>query len=223
MGPCGCGPYVCPDAGVSECAFNDPDGICGPLGLSCECCGVGGPQIRCLCTTSCESDSDCPDPARPFCSLAEGTPGICTPVDFGCCACPCTSPNTPIATPSGDRPIADLRVGDLVYSVEPDGIVVVPVKKIGKQRAVQHSVQRVELGDGTVLEISPRHPTADGRTFADLHAGAELGGKSVVRVSLEPYPHPFTHDILPDSSTGAYFAGGALIGSTLSPGMGCGR
>jgi hypothetical protein len=31
--------------------------------------------------------------------------------------CPvCASPDTPIATPSGDRPIAGLRVGDLVYS-----------------------------------------------------------------------------------------------------------
>jgi len=197
--------------------------VCGPLGLSCGCCGVGGPQIRCLCTTSCTSDADCANPSRPFCSLFEGSPGICTPVDFGCCACPCTSPDTPIATPSGERPISELRTGDLVYSVDAEAIVAVPLRKIGRQRAIQHSVQRVELEDGTVLEISARHPTADGRTFADLYAGGELDGKRVLRVRREPYSHPFTYDILPDSSTGTYFAGGDLIGSTLLPGMGCGR
>jgi hypothetical protein len=30
-----------------------------------------------------------------------------------------------------------------------------------------------------------------------------------------PALHPFTYDILPDSESGAYYAGGALIGSTL--------
>jgi hypothetical protein len=184
---------------------------------------VGGPQIRCLCTTSCTSDAECTDPSRPFCSLYEGSPGICTTVDFGCCACPCSSPDTPIATPTGERPIAELRAGDLVYSVDGQAIVTVPLRKVGQQRAISHSVQRVELEDGTVLEISARHPTADGRTFADLAAGGELDGKRIVRVSREPYQHSFTYDILPDSPTGAYFAGGALIGSTLMPGMGCSK
>jgi hypothetical protein len=38
----------------------------------------------------------------------------------------------------------------------------------------------------------------------------------VVASSVVPYEHPFTYDILPDSDTGAYFAGGLLIGSTLA-------
>ena len=31
-----------------------------------------------------------------------------------------------------------------------------------------------------------------------------------------PYPHTFTYDILPASSTGTYVANGHVIGSTLS-------
>lgn len=34
------------------------------------------------------------------------------------------------------------------------------------------------------------------------------------------YRHAFTYDILPASDTGAYFAGGALVGSTLACGAG---
>jgi hypothetical protein len=106
-------------------------------------------------------------------------------------------------------------VGDLVYSVERAGIVVVPVAEVNRVPVSGHRVVRVELDTGAVLEISERHPTVDGGDFAALSAGAELGGVAVVSTELVPYAHPFTYDILPASSTGAYFASGALIGSTL--------
>lgn len=64
-------------------------------------------------------------------------------------------------------------------------------------------------------DVSAGHPTADGRIFADLFAGTTLGGIEVVSVETQPYMRPFTCDILPASDTGTYFAGGALIGSTL--------
>jgi hypothetical protein len=67
-----------------------------------------------------------------------------------------------------------------------------------------------------VLRISPRHATADGRLFADLVAGDLLGEVVVVSAQLVTYEGEFTYDILPASSTGAYFAGGALIGSTIT-------
>jgi len=67
-----------------------------------------------------------------------------------------------------------------------------------------------------VLEISGVHPTADGRTFADLHSGDDLDGVRVVGASVIPYAHDATYDILPDSDTGTYFAAGVLIGSTLA-------
>jgi hypothetical protein len=140
---------------------------------------------------------------------AEGT------CPMGCLLCVCASPDTPIATPSGERPIAELAAGDLVYSTNGDAVIVVPLLRVNKVAAHDHHVVRVALESGAVLEVSPRHPTADGRTFGDLREGDRLDGARVVRVELVPYAHPFTHDILPASSTGAYFAGGALIGSTL--------
>jgi hypothetical protein len=87
------------------------------------------------------------------------------------------------------------------------------------QRAVfGHHVVRVTFGDGSELRISAPHPTADGRTFGALHAGDSLDGHPIASAELVPYAQPFTYDILPDSDTGTYFAGGALIGSTLERG-----
>jgi hypothetical protein len=133
----------------------------------------------------------------------------------GCTACVCASPDTPIATPSGDRPIAGLAAGDLVYSVDHDAIVAVPVLRTHRASVHDHHVVRVRLESGAVLDISPRHPTADGRTFGDLRQGDTLDRLRVTAVELVPYGHPFTYDILPASETHAYFAAGALIGTTM--------
>ena len=50
-----------------------------------------------------------------------------------------------------------------------------------------------------------------------LELCSELGGVEILAVDTVPYPYSHTYDILPDSETGAYFAGGALVGSTLKP------
>ena len=132
--------------------------------------------------------------------------------------CPiCASPDTPIATPSGTRPIASLRVGELVYSVDHGAIVAVPIARTGSTPVVNHHVVRLLLGDGSVLEMSPGHPTADGRDFSSLLRGGALDeGHPVLDAELVPYEHERTYDILPASSTGSYFAAGALVGSTLA-------
>jgi hypothetical protein len=134
----------------------------------------------------------------------------------GCPGCDCAAPDTPVATPAGERPIASLQVGDLVYSVDEHGIVVVPIVQVNQVAVEAHHVMRVVLDDGTVLRISPRHPLFDKGVFGDLREGSALGERTVVAVKPIAYDLPFTHDILPASSTGAYFAGGALIGSTLT-------
>ena len=133
-------------------------------------------------------------------------------------SCPiCAAPDTPIATPTGDRAIAALGIGDLVYSVDDGAIVAVPIVRAGRTPVRNHWVVRVELDSGAVLEISPGHPTADGRSFGDLTAGSRLDMEhEIVAARLVPYEHDATYDILPGSSTGTYFAAGALIGSTLS-------
>lgn len=134
----------------------------------------------------------------------------------GCTSCVCNSPDTPIATPSGERRIADLREGDLVYSMHGGRMRAVKVKKTHRVEAPNHQVVRVSLASGVVLEVSPKHPTADGRFFADLRAGDQLDGVFVVAAELVPYAHSHTYDVLPDSDTGAYWAGGVLIGSTVT-------
>ena len=81
---------------------------------------------------------------------------------------------------------------------------------------LRHHVVRVRLTDGRTLELSPGHPTADGRTFGDLVAGGTLDGASIASVETIPYGYANTYDILPASSTGDYFAAGLRVGSTLS-------
>jgi hypothetical protein len=140
---------------------------------------------------------------------------------MGCAPlCKCTSPDTPIATPTGDRAIASLRVGDLVYSVDDGAIRAVPIARTNRITVSHHEVMRVTLGNGAVLEVSGTHPTADGRSFYGLRAGDELAHVAVLSADRVPYRHPFTYDILPSSSTGTYFAGGALIGSPLAASRG---
>jgi hypothetical protein len=131
--------------------------------------------------------------------------------------CPiCAAPDTLIATPHGERPIASLRVGDLVYSVEHDAIVQVPIVRTGSTRVASHHVVRVVLNDGRVIEMSPGHPTANGRSFAELSEGSVFDERhTVASVQVVPYAHDRTYDILPGSETGTYFAAGALVGSTL--------
>jgi hypothetical protein len=107
-------------------------------------------------------------------------------------------------------------VGDLVYSVDQEAVVAVPLLRVGSTRVYGHHVIRVALDDGRVLELSPGHPTADGRLFSDLVQGSLLDDRHVVsHAELVPYAYERTYDILPASSTGAYFAAGALVGSTL--------
>jgi hypothetical protein len=148
----------------------------------------------------------------PMCTQPVG--GTCPK---GCPLCKCASPDTPIATPLGDRPIAELAPGDLVYSVDHDAIVAVPVARTHSTPAPHHHVVRLSLANGAVLEISAVHPTADGRTLGALRSGDLLDGVRVERVALVPYAHDRTYDILPASDTGTYFAGGVLIASTLAP------
>ena len=102
-----------------------------------------------------------------------------------------------------------------MYSVEDEAIVAVPIARVNRRHVEGHHVVELRLERGTVLHVSPGHPTADGRTFGDLVAGDELDGQRVLDARLVAYPHPYTYDILPASPTGTYFAGGALIGSTL--------
>ena len=215
------------DSGSEDVGADAPErcegfspGVCPDDGTSCLSCPAGGPRSNHLCTTECRNDGDCPTLERPHCNrptMGGGGMGICTARDFACAwGAVCASPDTPIATPDGERAIADLAVGDLIYTMEDDEIVVRPLVQIGRTRVHEHRVVRLVLETGTV-EMSAGHPTIDGRTFGDLAAGDWLGEVEILAIEEIPFAHPYTHDILPDSSTGAYFAQGAAVGSTLAP------
>jgi hypothetical protein len=109
-----------------------------------------------------------------------------------------------------------LKVGDLVYSVDAGKVIVAPIVKTNRTPVSGHRVMRVTLASGSVLSISGLHPTADGRFFGDLLAGETLDGLEILDARSVPYTHDATYDILPRSDSGAYFAGGALVGSTLA-------
>ena len=207
------------DGGAAACQ-GMMSGVC-PSGLQCLSCPTGPIMTAYLCTTSCTSDANCTDPSRPHCSINTfGGPrtGICTPPTITCrYGVVCASPDTMIATPAGERAIADLAVGDLVYSADDGSLRAVPLAAVYRTPVSDHRVMRVELESGRVLEISPGHPTADGRSFGDLRAGDSLDGARIVSAELVPYLHGFTYDILPASDTATYVAAGALIGSTLAP------
>jgi len=130
----------------------------------------------------------------------------------------CASPDTQIATPTGERSIADIRVSDWVYSVDGNSVRAVRVARVIRRPVHNHHVIRVTTAEGQVLQISAPHPTADGRTFGDLRSSDLLDGQRLQSVEVIDYVHQYTYDILPDSDTGFYFASGMLIGSTIANG-----
>ena len=164
-----------------------------------ECCDIG--QICCTVNVG-PSVTSCTEPENGTCPV-------------GCPMCVCAHPDTPVATPSGEVAIATLRVGDLVYSSVEGSLTIVPIAKINRAPVLDHQMVRVTLESGEQIELSPGHPTADGRTFADLEDGDVLDGVTLSKVELVGYTQTHTYDILPDSASGAYFAGGVLVGSTL--------
>ena len=111
--------------------------------------------------------------------------------------------------------MASLSVGDLVLSIDRGRVTAVPIRETHRTAVTNHRVIEVALVDGATLRISAAHPTADGRNFGQLRAGDWIGGREVSTARDVPYTSDATYDILPDSDTGTYFAGGALIGSTL--------
>jgi hypothetical protein len=109
-----------------------------------------------------------------------------------------------------------LRVGDLVYSIDEGAIVSVPIVQVGSTRVDHHHVLRIALADGAILNISPGHPLANGKPLSSLSVGDSLDEQhAALAIELVPYQYDRTYDILPRSSTGTYFAAGALLGSTL--------
>lgn len=134
--------------------------------------------------------------------------------------CPiCLDPATRIATPAGAVPVAQLKPGDMVWTVAADGHhVAVTVQRVARRDTPgPHLMLRLALADGRVLVAAGAHPTVDGNYLRQLRAGHRYDGATVVFVAWVSSTAPATYDLLPDGPTGAYWADGVLVGSTLRP------
>ena len=132
--------------------------------------------------------------------------------------CPiCLADDVRIATPSGERLVSDLRIGDLVWTLDASGHrVAAPLRDVGAMAApAGHEVVLVALADGRRVRVSPGHPLVGGGTVGALRAGDVLDGGVVLSVARAAY-RGFTHDVLPAGPTGVYWANGVLLRSSLS-------
>lgn len=146
-----------------------------------------------------------------------GTVAITKRTSLGPLNCPiCLARDTKIATPSGDVAVQDLRSGDVVWTLVGGARVAAPLIATGSTPVpATHEVVHLVLSDGRSVLVSPGHPTADGQRVGDLRVGEELDGARVASADRERYDGGFTFDIRPAGASGAYWANGVLLGSTL--------
>jgi hypothetical protein len=132
--------------------------------------------------------------------------------------CPiCLSIGTLIDTPAGPMPVERLRLGDPVWTLDSDGRRIAgTVIAVGSTPApVDHQVIRLLLADGRAVTASPGHPLLDGRPLGEIRVGEVIDGTRVVAADRRPYTGADTFDLVASGPTGAYFAGGIPLGSTL--------
>jgi hypothetical protein len=149
---------------------------------------------------------------------ATGSVTVLSRTPAGAPVCPiCLARGTRIATPRGDVAVEDLRAGDTVWTLDTHGTrVAAPLVTVGSTTVpATHEIVRLVLADGRTVDVSPGHPTSDGRTVGDIAVGAALDGVTVVSAERVRYTGGATFDLLPAGATGAYWANGVPLGSTL--------
>lgn len=132
--------------------------------------------------------------------------------------CPiCLAAQDRIAAPGGPIQVSQLRPGMRVFSLDAAGRrIAVTVLEVRHTRApLGHMLVRLMLMDGRQVEVSPGHPTADGRQMGELRAGDPFDGSRVASAVLVAYAGD-TWDLLPDGPTHAYWANDVLLESTLA-------
>ena len=133
--------------------------------------------------------------------------------------CPiCLAAETLIDTPRGPVRVDALRVGDPVWTANEAGQRVEAVLwQVGRVRVpASHLMIHITLNDGREVSASAGHPTADGRSLANLTLGDFLDGALITSLERVPYTEMYTFDILPSGKTGHYWANGVLLASTIN-------
>ena len=131
--------------------------------------------------------------------------------------CPiCLAKGTLIDTPNGSVAIEDLSVGMQVWTLDENGRrIAAPIIKTSRTPVpTSFELLRITLADGRTITASPGHPTADSRLLGELNDGDTLDGSPISNIAKIAY-FGQTYDILPAGPTGAYWADGILLGSTI--------
>jgi hypothetical protein len=134
--------------------------------------------------------------------------------------CPiCLARGTRIATPDGNVPVEDVRLGQTVWTIDGSGrIVTGTVLALGSVPVpVGHALVHVTLADGRSILASPGHPLADGRALGSLRLGDRVQGSTVATIQLVPDEGGWTYDLVVSGATGEYLSDGIALQSTLEP------
>ncbi|APV44382.1 hypothetical protein Dform_01047 [Dehalogenimonas formicexedens] len=138
--------------------------------------------------------------------------------------CPiCLSKGTLIDTPYGAVAVEQLTPGDLIWTLGENGEKVASpiIKTKATPAPSSFELLRITLADGRSVTASPGHPAVDGRLLGNLQPEDLLDGSGVVSIQRVGYEGR-TYDILPAGTSGAYWANGILLGSTIvDPDCGC--
>jgi len=132
--------------------------------------------------------------------------------------CPiCLPAEARIATPRGEIEVASLREGDPIWTLDGDGrrIAATVVLVASTPVARNHALVRITLADGRRVAASGPHPARGGVPLAHVAVGDALDGSIVTRVESLAYDGSHTYDVLPSGPTGAYWADGVVLESTL--------
>lgn len=132
--------------------------------------------------------------------------------------CPiCLAENTLIDTPSGAVPVQQLQKGMAIWTLNIFGarVPATILETVRTPVPPTHHIIHLVLNDGRELFVSPGHPTADGKIMGNLSVGDTINNGSIISVERVLYGKDATYDILPSGETGAYWANGILVGSTL--------
>lgn len=211
---------LCPDGSYvgrsgPNCEFATcPTGTPAPSPVGRSCDGPGDPS----CGSGYQCIQDCgppvvqvdspPPPYHCQTDAIANKPRMC-PI--------CLASNTLIATPNGDVKVTDLKIGMSVWSRDAQGkkIARTIIKLSHTPVSSSHQVVHLVLSDARQVWVSPNHPLINGRSAATLHVGDGYDGATVISADLVPYWDTATYDLLPNGDTGAYWANGILLRSTL--------